>query len=315
MLAAADKRLTEVRRHVPDAGGLVIASNQTEARAYAAILRQLTGEAPTVVLSDDAGASRRIEEFAASDERWMVAVRMVSEGVDVPRLAVGRLCDVDVDAALLRPGGRPVRAGAPARRDGLGLPARRCPSSSTTRAPRGPARPRPRPQAEPRRHRAMWAEEQALSTRPTAPPGQARLDEGAFEALESDAHFDHVLFDGGSSGCTPSRVGGRGGVPRAARPARARPGLRAAAGAAEPAGQEGAEPAEHRPCRRHRALAAQRKELNKLVSAYARKKGLPHANVHTDLRRVCGGPDLAEASSEQVTERIEKIRGWFVGRR
>ena len=44
---------------------------------------------PTVVLSDDAGASKRIDEFSASDERWMVAVRMVSEGVDVPRLAVG----------------------------------------------------------------------------------------------------------------------------------------------------------------------------------------------------------------------------------
>ena len=38
VLAAADKRLSEVRRHVPDAGGLVIASNQTSARAYAKIL-------------------------------------------------------------------------------------------------------------------------------------------------------------------------------------------------------------------------------------------------------------------------------------
>src|SRR5690606_29327663 len=47
------------------------------------------GEEPVVVLSDDAGASRRIEEFSDSLDRWMVAVRMVSEGVDVPRLAVG----------------------------------------------------------------------------------------------------------------------------------------------------------------------------------------------------------------------------------
>ena len=89
MLAAADKRLTEVRRGVPDAGALVIASNQTAARAYARILEGITGRKPTVVLSDDAGASARIEEFSASDDRWMVAVRMVSEGVDVPRLAVG----------------------------------------------------------------------------------------------------------------------------------------------------------------------------------------------------------------------------------
>src|SRR5690625_4392779 len=89
VLAAADKRLTEVRRHVPDAGGLVIATDQTKARAYAAHLRRVTGQAPVVVLSDDDGASGRIEEFSTGQQRWMVAVRMVSEGVDVPRLAVG----------------------------------------------------------------------------------------------------------------------------------------------------------------------------------------------------------------------------------
>ena len=61
VLAAADTRLSEVRRHVPDAGGLVIASNQTSARAYARILRGITGEDPTVVLSDDAGRQAGIE--------------------------------------------------------------------------------------------------------------------------------------------------------------------------------------------------------------------------------------------------------------
>src|SRR5690554_1231184 len=89
VLRAADTRLTGARRHVPDAGGLVIASNQNQARAYARILEAVAGEKPTVVLSDDFKASSRIEDFADSDERWMVAVRMVSEGVDVPRLAVG----------------------------------------------------------------------------------------------------------------------------------------------------------------------------------------------------------------------------------
>src|SRR5699024_6832275 len=59
------------------------------ARSYAATLQDITGQAPTVVLSDDAGAGARIEAFSDSDDRWMVAVRMVSEGVDVPRLAVG----------------------------------------------------------------------------------------------------------------------------------------------------------------------------------------------------------------------------------
>ncbi|MDT9155985.1 DEAD/DEAH box helicase, partial [Escherichia coli] len=44
---------------------------------------------PTLVLSDDPKASGRIKEFSETTERWIVAVRMVSEGVDVPRLAVG----------------------------------------------------------------------------------------------------------------------------------------------------------------------------------------------------------------------------------
>ena len=89
VLRAADRRLTEVRRNVPDAGALVIATDHEDARAYAAQLRAITGEEVTIVLSDDKGASERIEDFAAGTQRWMVAVRMVSEGVDVPRLCVG----------------------------------------------------------------------------------------------------------------------------------------------------------------------------------------------------------------------------------
>src|SRR5579875_3045275 len=59
------------------------------ARAYAVLLRRICRDEVSVVLSDEADASRRIEEFRRADSRWMVAVRMVSEGVDVPRLAVG----------------------------------------------------------------------------------------------------------------------------------------------------------------------------------------------------------------------------------
>ncbi|MEB0160951.1 diguanylate cyclase, partial [Pseudomonas sp. AH2 (2023)] len=74
--------MSGVREQVPDAGGLVIATDQTAARAYATILRDLTGEEPAVVLSDESEASARIEAFAQGTSRWMVAVRMVSEGVD-----------------------------------------------------------------------------------------------------------------------------------------------------------------------------------------------------------------------------------------
>ena len=123
VLAAADKRLTEVRRHVPDAGGLVIATDQDSARAYAAAARGHHGrEARRRALRRVGGRPSGSPAFSEGDAPWMVAVRMVSEGVDVPRLAVGRLRDHDLYAAVLRPGGRPVRACAQAGRDRVGVP-------------------------------------------------------------------------------------------------------------------------------------------------------------------------------------------------
>jgi len=73
----------------PDAGGLVIASDQEHAREIAARLGSICGEQPELVMSDEPGASKRIGEFAASARRWLVSVLMVSEGVDIPRLRVG----------------------------------------------------------------------------------------------------------------------------------------------------------------------------------------------------------------------------------
>jgi superfamily II DNA or RNA helicase len=90
VLRDGDARLSEVRAEGhPDAGGLVIASDQDHARAIAARLGAISGEQPELVMSDEPGASRRIAEFAASDRRWLVSVLMVSEGVDIPRLRVG----------------------------------------------------------------------------------------------------------------------------------------------------------------------------------------------------------------------------------
>jgi superfamily II DNA or RNA helicase len=90
VLRDGDARLSEVRADGhPDAGGLVIASDQDHARAIAARLGSVSGERPELVMSDEPGASRRIADFASSDRRWLVSVLMVSEGVDIPRLRVG----------------------------------------------------------------------------------------------------------------------------------------------------------------------------------------------------------------------------------
>lgn len=91
MLREADALLCKAREVVPDAAGLVLCDDRSHARATAALLRTIAGEKPVVVLSDEAGAHARIERFArgdSADPRWLVAVNMVSEGVDVPRLLV-----------------------------------------------------------------------------------------------------------------------------------------------------------------------------------------------------------------------------------
>lgn len=90
VLRDGDARLSEVRASGhPDAGGLIIASDQDHARAIAARLASVSGEQPELVMSDEPGASRRIADFASSNRRWLVSVLMVSEGVDIPRLRVG----------------------------------------------------------------------------------------------------------------------------------------------------------------------------------------------------------------------------------
>ncbi|CAM5605415.1 hypothetical protein LSPH24S_00371 [Lysinibacillus sphaericus] len=64
VLRAADQRLTEVRKAIPDTGALVIAPDQDSARAYAKLIREMPGSKATVVLSDDAGAPRsKIDDF------------------------------------------------------------------------------------------------------------------------------------------------------------------------------------------------------------------------------------------------------------
>ncbi len=89
VLRQAVDQLNDLRAVQANAGGLVIATDQDHARAIAAMLRSRFGQQATVVLSDEADSSARIAAFADGSDAWLVAVRMVSEGVDIPRLRVG----------------------------------------------------------------------------------------------------------------------------------------------------------------------------------------------------------------------------------
>jgi superfamily II DNA or RNA helicase len=90
ILREADTRLRGLRTDGHrDAGALAVAADSTHARQIAKLLKEATGRSPVLVLHTDAQAARKLEQFKRSSDPWIVAVNMVSEGVDIPRLRVG----------------------------------------------------------------------------------------------------------------------------------------------------------------------------------------------------------------------------------
>lgn len=322
VLRAADLRLEEVRRQIPDAGGLVIASNQTQARAYARHLCEITGKKATIVLSDDADASDRIDAFRESDDRWMVAVRMVSEGVDVPRLSVGVYAtNTSTPLFFAQAVGRFVRARKRGETATVFVPsvAPLLELASQMEAERDHALDRPKSADD---EDAMWNPEDAMVA-------QANVSESAssdllnqYEALGADAEFDGVLFDGAAWG-QGAQVGSVEeqeylGIPGLLDADQVTTLLRARQAEQVAAQKKSKSAAKMREANAgisdHRVRAAKRKELSHLVSSWSRRSGEPHAMVHTQLRQRCGGPEIALATTEQIEARIALLRQWFVGK-
>ena len=320
VLSAADRRLTEVRNSIPDAGGLVIATDHYTARAYAEILRQLSGESVTVVLSDEKEASDRIEEFSKGTSRWMVAVRMVSEGVDVPRLSVGVYAtSASTPLFFAQAIGRFVRA-------------RRRGETASVFLPNVPMLMSLAAQLELERDHALdrirtGEEEGDLYNPEDAMVAEANRDDKAsdslqdlfaFEALASEANFDRVLYDGAEFGsyAVPGSDEEHDfiGLPGILEPDQVhelltqRQARQARRGSSRPQHAGSAENAAHPPAPLYRNLKEQRSLLNSLVGLYAKNTGEAHGLVHAELRRVCGGPAVAQASVTQLQARIDFLR-------
>ena len=136
VLGQAHDRLRSIRQQQPDAGGLVIATDQEHAQGIVRLLRNRFNVVADVVVSDDPGASKKIAEFTVGDRPWLVAVRMVSEGVDIPRLRVGVYATTTSTELFFRQAvGRFVRwqAGR-AEPEGVRLHPRRSTAASCTRS-------------------------------------------------------------------------------------------------------------------------------------------------------------------------------------
>jgi superfamily II DNA or RNA helicase len=316
VLQAADRRLSEVRRHVPDAGGLVIASDQDSARAYAALLKEIAGTRPVVVLSDEKEASKRIAAFSESDDRWMVAVRMVSEGVDVPRLAVGVYATtVSTPLFFAQAVGRFVRARKRGETASVFLPS--VPNllgfASEMEVQRDHVL-----QRKVADEGDIFAAEEDLLNQAQASEAASAEELGTFEAMGSQATFDRVLYDGGEFGHSGEvHVGSEEemdflGIPGLLEPDQVRDLLhQRQSERAERQRTTSSTPADvTRDVSTHEHLAVLRRELNGLVAAWHHRTGQPHGVTHAALRRECGGPAAAVATADQLAKRIDRIREW-----
>ncbi|PSK30039.1 ATP-dependent helicase [Nocardia seriolae] len=315
VLQAADTRLRQLRATgMPDAGGLVIATDQEKARDYAELLEHISGTKPTIVLSDDPDSSDRIGTFSENTDPWMVAVRMVSEGVDVPRLAVGVYAtSASTPLYFAQAIGRFVRA-------------RKTGETASVFLPSVPVLLDLAAQLELQRdhvigkpHREANALEDELLIDANKQKDEAGEEEKKFVALAADAELDQVIYDGDSFGTATFSGSDEEadylGIPGLLDADQMRALLRErqsrqladrSAAAAAPAGPA-VEAAAERAATSDR-LSELRRELNSLVAMHHHRTGKPHGVIHGDLRRECGGPPTALATADQLTERIAALR-------
>lgn len=307
VLAALDDRIDSLRASgMADAAGLVLASDQAAARAYADILHQITGQRPALIVSDDPAASDRIASFAGSEERIAVCVRMVSEGVDIPRVAaLAWMTSYRTPLFFAQAIGRVVRARGPHESATVFLPAVRPLLELAA-------------ELETERNHVVRVrpavEEDVMSLDVEVERTVTDVDQ--FQALEAEAQFAHVL------------QGGRAVVAGATAPLvdddddfLGLPGLLSAEQAATllarrdvdvrkrlaAARDPGADAPATEAVSQWRAAADLRREVNRLVGAYAARSGMPHAKVHADVRRAVPGPASAAAAAPLLQARRDHL--------
>lgn len=326
VVQAAHHRLLKLRQSIPDAAGLIIATDTATARAYASIVQRISSTPVTIVLSDELGASQRIAEFSASTDEWMVAVRMVSEGVDVPRLAVGVYAtSASTPLFFAQAIGRFVRSRRPGESASVFLPS--VPVLLELAATLEKQRNHVLGQSK--RQQEGWDDEALRQAqRQRDEPGEDK----SYEFLGAEAELESLIYEGSTYG---TRVASREeeqdylGLPglldahqmrtllqrrqaeqldARARKERQAQEQQAPAAAPQDPGAAGAGQAHVRVASEE--LPALRKELNALVNMAAARTGRPQSTIHTEVRRNCGGPPTALCSAQQLRDRIAYLRQW-----
>ena len=310
VIAAMDERLTHLREAgMPDAAGLVLASDQDDARAYAAIVKRVTGTKPALILSDDPKASKRISAFASGTERFAVCVRMISEGVDVPRAAcLAWMTSYRTPLFFAQAVGRVVRARRPGESATVFLPAVRPLLALAA-------------DLESERNHVLPAPETSDELLDLPPP--ERSDEqpvDGWQALGAEAEFAHVLHGGRAVTADLSLTGedadfvGLPGLLSAEQTAAllsrrdADHRKRASSTRVDEVASEAELAQAELDARSWRAAGDLRREINSLVGQLAARTGAPHGVVHARVRKAVPGPPSAAAPVEVLAER----RDWLL---
>ena len=306
VIAAAHHRLDDLRDSgIPDAAGLMLATDQETARAYAAVLAKVTGTKPVLVVSDDPRSSAKIEAFRTGTARWMVAVRQVSEGVDLPRLAVCLWAtSYRTPLFFAQAVGRIVRSRSAQETATVFLPAVRPLLSLAA-------------DMEQQRNYAVRvvSADDTLDGAVVERVASPRQD---FEALEADAEFAHLLHAGqaftapaGLDDATTDFLGLPGllsPAQTAALLAARDSGLRRTASTFRLDSDSvddvnaGAPPPQT-----WREVEALRREVSKLVAQAAARTGRRHAELHLELRTAVPGPPSASAPVDVLIRRRDHL--------
>ncbi len=295
VLRQAHAQLLAIRQRQPDAGGLVIATDQEHAKGIARLLRDRIGVRAVVATSDDPEASDHIGRYVEGKDPWIVAVRMVSEGVDIPRLRVGVFATTTTTELFFRQAvGRLVRwtRGTTGQKSFLYIPDE----------PR--LRARAFAIAEQRRH-SLRHEDREMPA-PAAlfdSLGEGEAQPSLFApisavAVDGDLPPDWVLDDLGGVDPQPDDSLT---IPL---PPLAMPG------AGDPAGTGAGAPA--RDGRTRREHKERLREANAVKTRLiARHTGMTHAKVNAELNRVSGLRRISEATVEQLEKRLHKGELWL----
>ncbi len=289
ILREADAKLKGIRQDGHrDAAGLVVAADSEHARRIAKLLREPTGRVPVVVLHAEARAAAKLAAFTSSTEPWIVAVNMVSEGVDIPRLRVGVYATAAKTPLIFRQiVGRFVRT-SPSH-------PRRPVEPSWLYIPADPVL---------RDHAATIEHELHAALRRPGDPDPFALDER--DERRQTERSDALEFVPLSADVAPQMT--LFGAPAPARPTpSAAAAARWADAVARPAGASANEPDEPRQVPAFERRAQLREERHRLVSEVRRRDGTSHREINAWLNRTLGITGVQDATLAELERSVELL--------